>query len=134
MFFLCFVLFFQLSSDPRCVFFLVFFSIIKYSKMCFVKNVSSLLCVYWEMICFSCFQVMLVIGGQAPKAIRSVECYDFKEDRWCQLAEMPSRRCRCGELAQSICTLTSYFLSVINIVIGQPHVYLVWYSIIAWRY
>lgn len=43
------------------------------------------------------FQVMLVIGGQAPKAIRSVECYDFKEDRWFQLAEMPSRRCRCGK-------------------------------------
>lgn len=41
-------------------------------------------------------KVMLVIGGQAPKAIRSVECYDFKEDRWFQLAEMPSRRCRCG--------------------------------------
>jgi kelch-like protein 2/3 len=39
---------------------------------------------------------MLVIGGQAPKAIRSVECFDFKEDRWFQLAEMPSRRCRCG--------------------------------------
>ncbi|WAQ96164.1 KELC-like protein, partial [Mya arenaria] len=41
-------------------------------------------------------KVMLVIGGQAPKAIRSVECFDFKEDRWFQLAEMPSRRCRCG--------------------------------------
>ncbi|KAL5018240.1 hypothetical protein ScPMuIL_003962 [Solemya velum] len=41
-------------------------------------------------------KVMLVIGGQAPKAIRSVECYDFKEDRWFQIAEMPSRRCRCG--------------------------------------
>ena len=23
-------------------------------------------------------KVMLAIGGQAPKAIRSVECYDFK--------------------------------------------------------
>ncbi|XP_052069410.1 kelch-like protein 2 [Mytilus californianus] len=41
-------------------------------------------------------KVLLVIGGQAPKAIRSVECYDFKEERWYQLAEMPSRRCRCG--------------------------------------
>ncbi|XP_045213681.1 kelch-like protein 2 [Mercenaria mercenaria] len=41
-------------------------------------------------------KVMLVIGGQAPKAIRSVECFDFKEERWFQLAEMPSRRCRCG--------------------------------------
>ncbi|CAL1530807.1 unnamed protein product [Lymnaea stagnalis] len=41
-------------------------------------------------------KVLLVIGGQAPKAIRSVECYDFQEERWYQLAEMPSRRCRCG--------------------------------------
>ena len=38
-----------------------------------------------------------MIGGQAPKAIRSMECYDFQEERWYQLAEMPSRRCRCGE-------------------------------------
>ena len=42
------------------------------------------------------FKVLLVIGGQAPKAIRSVECFDFKEERWYQLAEMPTRRCRCG--------------------------------------
>jgi len=41
-------------------------------------------------------KVMLAIGGQAPKAIRSVECYDFKEDRWNHLSEMPGRRCRCG--------------------------------------
>jgi len=41
-------------------------------------------------------KVMLAIGGQAPKAIRSVECYDFKEDRWFHLSEMPGRRCRCG--------------------------------------
>jgi len=41
-------------------------------------------------------KVLLVIGGQAPKAIRSVECYDFKEERWYQMAEMPSRRCRAG--------------------------------------
>ncbi|XP_064626753.1 kelch-like protein 2 [Lineus longissimus] len=41
-------------------------------------------------------KVLLVIGGQAPKAIRSVECYDFKEEKWYQVAEMPSRRCRCG--------------------------------------
>nr|XP_009862126.1 kelch-like protein 3 [Ciona intestinalis] len=39
---------------------------------------------------------MLVVGGQAPKAIRSVECYDFKEDRWRQVSEMNSRRCRAG--------------------------------------
>lgn len=41
-------------------------------------------------------KVLLVIGGQAPKAIRSVECYDFKDDKWAQVADMPSRRCRCG--------------------------------------
>ena len=39
---------------------------------------------------------MLAIGGQAPKAIRSVECYDFKEERWFSVTEMESRRCRCG--------------------------------------
>ncbi|MBN3291114.1 KLHL2 protein, partial [Polypterus senegalus] len=27
-------------------------------------------------------KVMVVVGGQAPKAIRSVECYDFKEEKW----------------------------------------------------
>lgn len=42
------------------------------------------------------FQILLVAGGQAPKAIRSVECYDFKEERWYQLAELPTRRCRAG--------------------------------------
>ena len=52
-----------------------------------------------------CIQVMLVIGGQAPKAIRSVECYDFKEDRWFQLAEMPSRRCRCGMSVNESCSV-----------------------------
>lgn len=43
-----------------------------------------------------CPKVLLVIGGQAPKAIRSVECYDLKEEKWYQAAEMPSRRCRAG--------------------------------------
>lgn len=38
-----------------------------------------------------------MVGGQAPKAIRSVERYDFEEDRWDQIAELPSRRCRAGE-------------------------------------
>ena len=41
-------------------------------------------------------KVMLAIGGQAPKAVRSVECYSFKEDRWTHLSDMPVRRCRCG--------------------------------------
>ncbi|ELW72180.1 Kelch-like protein 2 [Tupaia chinensis] len=44
-------------------------------------------------------QLMVVVGGQAPKAIRSVECYDFKEERWHQVAELPSRRCRAGVCA-----------------------------------
>lgn len=39
-------------------------------------------------------KILLVIGGQAPKAIRSVECYELREERWYQAAEMPSRRCR----------------------------------------
>lgn len=41
-------------------------------------------------------KVLLVIGGQAPKAIRSVECYDLRDEKWYQAAEMPSRRCRAG--------------------------------------
>ncbi|XP_061542338.1 kelch-like protein 3 isoform X1 [Phycodurus eques] len=41
-------------------------------------------------------KVMMVVGGQAPKAIRSVECYDIQEDRWYRVAELPSRRCRAG--------------------------------------
>merc|ERR1712223_695007 len=41
-------------------------------------------------------KVILAIGGQAPKAVRSVECYSFKEDRWVHLSDMPVRRCRCG--------------------------------------
>ncbi|XP_014677415.1 PREDICTED: kelch-like protein 3 [Priapulus caudatus] len=41
-------------------------------------------------------KVMLVIGGQAPKAIKSVECYDFKEDKWYPVSDMLCRRCRAG--------------------------------------
>lgn len=41
-------------------------------------------------------KVLLVVGGQAPKAIRSVECLELKDDKWTQLAEMPTRRCRAG--------------------------------------
>ncbi|XP_064458270.1 kelch-like protein 2 [Ornithodoros turicata] len=41
-------------------------------------------------------KMLLVVGGQAPKAIRSVECYDLKKERWYQLAELPTRRCRAG--------------------------------------
>ncbi|KAH8246497.1 hypothetical protein KR038_005803 [Drosophila bunnanda] len=41
-------------------------------------------------------KILLVIGGQAPKAIRSVEWYDLTEEKWYQAAEMPNRRCRSG--------------------------------------
>ena len=36
-------------------------------------------------------KVMLAIGGQAPKAIRNVECYDFKEERWFQVNKKKSK-------------------------------------------
>lgn len=49
-------------------------------------------------------KILLVIGGQAPKAIRSVECYDLREEQWYQAAEMPSRRCR-----YVFCLQTTYF-------------------------
>lgn len=48
-----------------------------------------------------------MVGGQAPKAIRSVECYDFEEDRWDQIAELPSRRCRAGEQHHLPCPAAS---------------------------
>jgi kelch-like protein 2/3 len=41
-------------------------------------------------------KAILVIGGQAPKAIRSVEKFDFAVQKWTTVAELNSRRCRCG--------------------------------------
>ncbi|EDW39735.1 GL15763 [Drosophila persimilis] len=41
-------------------------------------------------------KILLVIGGQAPKAIRAVEWYDLRDEKWYQAAEMPNRRCRSG--------------------------------------
>ncbi|XP_077999159.1 kelch-like protein 3 [Glandiceps talaboti] len=41
-------------------------------------------------------KLLYVVGGQAPKAIRSVECLDFQEEKWYHVAEMASRRCRAG--------------------------------------
>lgn len=42
-------------------------------------------------------KVLLVVGGQAPKAIRQCEYYDFDNDTWFELkSELPSRRCRAG--------------------------------------
>lgn len=59
--------------------------------------------VNWQyQLLFILIQVMIVVGGQAPKAIRSVECYDFQEDRWYQVADLPSRRCRAGEFTYPV--------------------------------
>lgn len=52
-----------------------------------------------------------MVGGQAPKAIRSVECYDFQEDRWYQVADLPSRRCRAG--------MSSFTVPVLNVYCSQ---------------
>ncbi|CUT99669.1 kelch protein 3 [Echinococcus multilocularis] len=53
-------------------------------------------------------KTLLVLGGQAPKAIRSVESYDFTGDTWTRvtatngsdsvgaISDLPTRRCRCG--------------------------------------
>jgi len=41
-------------------------------------------------------KVLYVVGGQAPKAIRSVECYDIQSERWYNSADMNLRRCRAG--------------------------------------
>ncbi|KAL5103335.1 Kelch-like protein 3 [Taenia crassiceps] len=54
-------------------------------------------------------KTLLVLGGQAPKAIRSVESYDFTADKWVSstatnaagggagaISDLPTRRCRCG--------------------------------------
>lgn len=56
-------------------------------------------------------KVLLVVGGQAPKAIRSVECYDFKEEKWYQVSELPTRRCRAG---RSYSYYEWNFLSIID--------------------
>lgn len=41
-------------------------------------------------------KILLVVGGQAPKAIRNVECYDLEEGKWYNAGEMLTRRCRAG--------------------------------------
>lgn len=41
-------------------------------------------------------QSILIVGGQAPKAIRNIEVYDVKTNT-CKIGpELVSRRCRCG--------------------------------------
>ncbi|XP_068617524.1 ring canal kelch homolog isoform X2 [Battus philenor] len=41
-------------------------------------------------------KVLLVVGGQAPKAIRSVEALQLEGSRWRRAADLPTRRCRAG--------------------------------------
>nr|CDS32163.1 kelch protein 3 [Hymenolepis microstoma] len=52
-------------------------------------------------------KTLIVLGGQAPKAIRSVECYNFNNNTWKTassianneggaISDLPARRCRCG--------------------------------------
>jgi len=41
-------------------------------------------------------QSILIVGGQAPKAIRSIEIYDVKTNTCRSGPELVSRRCRCG--------------------------------------
>ncbi|KPJ12814.1 Ring canal kelch-like [Papilio machaon] len=41
-------------------------------------------------------KMLLVVGGQAPKAIRSVEALQLEAGRWRRAADLPTRRCRAG--------------------------------------
>lgn len=41
-------------------------------------------------------KVLIIVGGQAPKAIKKVEAYDFKNECWDRLTDMTARRCRAG--------------------------------------
>lgn len=41
-------------------------------------------------------KLLLVAGGQAPKAVRAVEVYNPAESRWISGLDLPSRRCRAG--------------------------------------
>lgn len=41
-------------------------------------------------------KALLVVGGQAPKAIRDVEAFHMECGRWRAAAELPTRRCRAG--------------------------------------
>ncbi|VDM54675.1 unnamed protein product [Angiostrongylus costaricensis] len=40
--------------------------------------------------------LIMVVGGQAPKAISSVDTFDPDSQRWNSLAPLQQRRCRCG--------------------------------------
>jgi len=41
-------------------------------------------------------KTLIIVGGQAPKAIKKVEAYDYKNECWEKLCEMTNRRCRAG--------------------------------------
>lgn len=39
---------------------------------------------------------MYLFGGQAPKAIATIEVYDFRLQEWLKCEDMPNKRCRTG--------------------------------------
>ncbi|KJH50404.1 kelch repeat protein [Dictyocaulus viviparus] len=41
-------------------------------------------------------QLLMIVGGQAPKAISNVDTFDPDSQRWNSLAPLQQRRCRCG--------------------------------------
>ncbi|KAK6030374.1 kelch repeat protein [Ostertagia ostertagi] len=41
-------------------------------------------------------QLVMLVGGQAPKAISNVDTFDPDSQRWSSLASLQQRRCRCG--------------------------------------
>ncbi|VDO58021.1 unnamed protein product [Onchocerca flexuosa] len=41
-------------------------------------------------------KLIMLIGGQAPKAIANVDVFDLDALRWIPLSALPQRRCRCG--------------------------------------
>ncbi|VDM43106.1 unnamed protein product [Toxocara canis] len=41
-------------------------------------------------------KLIMLIGGQAPKAIVNVDVFDVDSIRWTSLSDLPQRRCRCG--------------------------------------
>ncbi|CAG9534532.1 unnamed protein product [Cercopithifilaria johnstoni] len=41
-------------------------------------------------------KLIMLIGGQAPKAIANVDVFDLDALRWISLSALPQRRCRCG--------------------------------------
>lgn len=41
-------------------------------------------------------RALLVVGGQAPKAVRDAEAFQLDDARWRAAAPLPSRRCRAG--------------------------------------